>query len=214
MDSAGLRCGALATDDAGAATLYRRTSHTSDHRNGDTVKTRLLVRIPVQVAAAPIADAGVRLIMTVATTRDALLVAKNGDRVWREHNDHIRTAIRAHEYQLAHLHDDLKAERRRPARERKGIVERMGMFAERQHQRMRSWLHEAAAHVVGYAQRQHCSVIEYDASDHRFCDPFPWFELRMRLAEKCEVAGIEFRLLASGEEMAETPEPPEEANIQ
>jgi hypothetical protein len=194
---------------AGAATLYRIRAHGTDHRSTATPEWRLAVRIPVTTETARPSYTAPS-VMRVHTAREALLTASCGERVWREHHDHIRRAISTHRRQLQELSDDLKAERRRPKRNREGMVARMGTLAHRHAQRMRSWLHEAAAHLVGYAQRQHVARLEYDDHDKSWIDSFPWHELGQRIREKCEAAGIEF---ASGEVTEQTPPPLEQENL-
>lgn len=178
---------------AGAATLYQITSHESDHRSEVTRRSRLVVRLPVEM---PIRqhNAERKGVLVVATESDCLISTRLDERFWREHHDHVRRGIKAHLRQLQHLSDDLKEERRRPKRNREGIVERMGTLAHRHAQRMRSWLHEAAAHLVGYAVRNRVAEIYYDDADRTFCGLFPWHELRQRIAEKCEMEGIKLVL--------------------
>lgn len=202
---------ALTTDSVGAATIYRRTMHESDHRNGDTATTRVMVRFPLEVPVAEPRDA--KGVMAVSTSAEAVLKAVYKGRRWWAYETQVLRAIRAHERQLAQLSNDLKLERRFPKSQREGMVERMGCLAHRHEMRMRSWLHEIAAHVVNYAQRQHVAQIDYDDSERGLCAKFPWFELRMRVKEKCEVAGIKFNLVASGEVPDETPEPLESVNV-
>lgn len=189
---------------AGAATLYQCTVHESDHRLGVTRKSRLLVRIPVDLPIR--SENGRSGSLQVRTTRDALIRAgdPHSENAWIEHHNHIRRAIIAYERQRQHLADDLKAEKRWPARQCEGIVGRMGELGRRQRQRMESWLHEAAAHLVGYARRRRIAQIEYDDSDRSFVGLFPWAALRAKIAEKCEISGVKF--VASGEVLGESQE--------
>lgn len=175
----------------GAGVLYQIAARPGDHRSEVQPQKRLMLRLPVEMPIKT-KEAAEEKTMLVKTTPDALIHATCGKLNWIEHNDHIRRGIHAAERQQQRLSDDLKAERRRPKRAREGIVQRMGEVAARRGLQVRSWLHEAAAHLIGYAARQHITSIEYDDSDRTFCAKFPWYELKQRIAEKCEVAGIQF----------------------
>jgi hypothetical protein len=183
---------------AGAATLYRVRAQGSDHRPEVAPKYQLMVRLPVElpVSTGHRERAGT---LHVETQPDCLLVARLEDRIWREWGEHLRRTIISHQQQLQRLSDDLKAERRRPRRNREGITGRMGELAERHHRRIRSCLHEVASHLVGFAGRQRVETVSYDDRERDFCTPFPWDELRRRLTEKCEIGGIKLVLVAKGE---------------
>jgi hypothetical protein len=178
---------------AGCAYLYERVVHAGDHRTGTAKDRRLVVRISVEVPRRSVADLTGTL--HVRTTAAALLECaqkEDGPAVWTEHAQQIRRALAGFARQQRQLSDDLKAERRRPRRQREGIVGRMGMLRRRRARQLDSWLHELAAHVVGYAKRHRVAVVQYDDRIRAFAESFPWYQLRLRLQEKCEAAGIVF----------------------
>ena len=179
---------------AGGATLYQITSHEGDNRPEAQPQRRLVVRIPVEL---PIKERKVEGVLPVKTAADALIIAGE-ENDWVEHHDHIRRAIWAQMRQQQHLSEDLKAERRRPKRQREGIVDRMGRLSHRHALQMRTWIHEAAAHLVGYAVRRKYDSIVFDDTVRTFAPRFPWGELRQRISEKCELAGI--KLTITGKE--------------
>lgn len=186
--------------DAGGATLYQVRSNDGDNRPEAQYRTRLMLRIAVDL---PVKTRKIEGVLQVRTSSDALIVAGETGEEWVEHNDHIRRSIIAAMRQQRHLSDDLKAERRRPKREREGMVQRMGNIGHRQGQRMRSYIHEAAAHLVGYAVRRKYEAVAYDDSVRTFCARFPWHELKQRIEEKCNAAGIKF--IASAPLVGESP---------
>ena len=56
---------------------------------------------------------------------------------------------------------------------------------------MDSATHEIAAQLAGYAARRHFAQVRYDDSDHSYLgDAFPWYRLRMLIAEKLDARGI------------------------
>lgn len=190
---------------AGAAYLSERVSHAGHHRVGMTPTRRLMLRISIAVPRR----GGVREgTLYVRTTHEALLVASrtpDGEPLWQEHHQQIRRALAASARQQQQLADDLKAERRRSRRQKAGIVGRMGRVRDRRRRQLDSWLHEAAAHVVGYARRHRMATIVYDDAVRSFANPFPWYQLRERVAQKCEEAGIECQTSGSVVEDGGTP---------
>ncbi len=145
----------------------------------------------------------------VKTDSDSLLVALNekDERLWIEHADHIRRirgAILHHTRRLNRFSDDTKAEQRPVPR----FASRRIAMVGKQHRRMRSWISEIAAHVVGYADRRRFAEIAYDDRDRRFVNSFPWDQLRQAIINAAEPKGISVRLVgASVDEAQKTSEP-------
>jgi len=130
----------------------------------------------------------------VKTDSESLIVALNekDERLWIEHADHIkriRDAIEHHTKRLHRLSDDAKAEQRPVPK----FASRRIALVQKQHQRMKSWISEIVAHLVGYADRRKFAAIEYDDSDRRFVHSFPWDALRIGIEQKCDEVGIVFQ---------------------
>jgi hypothetical protein len=53
-------------------------------------------------------------------------------------------------------------------------------------------VHAVASLIVNYAIRQKFAAVRYDDSDRTYCEEFPWYELRLKVAEKCDAAGLTF----------------------
>lgn len=182
---------------AGAAYLSERAVHSGDHRNGTAADRRVMLRLSVELPVRT--PDNLEGTLYVRTGTAALLEAAfspEGAVTWREHQQQLRRAIRHAARLQQQLADDLKAERRHSRRRRRGIRDRIGRLARRRTRQLDSALHEIAAHVVGYAKRHRVATIIYDDTVRTFAEPFPWYQLRERLDQRCEAAGI--TLHASG----------------
>ena len=72
--------------------------------------------------------------------------------------------------------------------------------------RMNSATHEISAQLAGYAWRRHFAQVRYDDSEHSYLgDGFPWYRLRILIAEKLDARGI--ALEVSAQPTQETPGP-------
>src|SRR6185437_1838213 len=123
----------------------------------------------------------------VSTRRDMLLAAVKSGRVWRYHGDHVRRWSAEHTAQLQRWGDDQKAEERPVP----SFAERRERAAAKYHARMDSATHQISAMLASYAQRARCASVAYDDSERGYCPQFPYAELRRKLAEKLDAAGIE-----------------------
>jgi len=151
--------------------------------------TALMVKLVAWLPRATVTDKREGTLI-VRTAPDALLIAVNSkdERIWTYHGDHLRRWAAEHRKQLQNWADDQKYESRPvPA------------FAERRHaaavkfsDRMGSALHEIAAQLVGYAVRRKFSSVELDDNARSYIEAFPYFRLRVLIAEKLDAAGIEF----------------------
>jgi hypothetical protein len=71
---------------------------------------------------------------------------------------------------------------------------------------MDSATHEIAAQLAGYAARRHFAQVRYNDTDHGYLgEAFPWYRLRMLIAEKLDARGI--ALDVTGTPAPETPTP-------
>jgi len=140
----------------------------------------------------------------VRTDKQSLLVALNtkDEKLWIYNGDHLRRWTAEHRKQLQRWSEDAKYENRPVpnfAERREASVRKFG-------NRMSSAIHEIAAQLAGYAQRRRFASVLYDDSVHEYLDSFPYFRLRVLIAEKLDHAGIKFEL-ASGQVEEENPEP-------
>ena len=129
-------------------------------------------------------------ILTVRTSAHALIVAftANDEQIWTYNGDQLRRWQAEHRAQLQRWAEDSKAEHR-PA---PPFVERRTNAVRKYRDRMATASHTIASLVVNYAIRRQFAAVHYDDSDRTYCEQFPWFELKSKIAEKCDAAGLDF----------------------
>jgi len=166
------------------------------YRKGRTVMCKMVAWLPRTPAEARIEDT-----LIVRTDAESLLVAVNlkDERLWVYHADQARKWVAEHTKRLQRLSDDTKAE----ARPVPAFAERRKAMAAKFRDRMDSLTHQASAMVVNYAKRRKFARIRYDDHMREFCPSFPWATLKAKLADKANVAGIEFDASADAPETAE-----------
>jgi uncharacterized protein (DUF433 family) len=148
------------------------------------VMVKMAAWLPRAEDTAPRAD-----ILTVRTGHDRLLVAWNAkdERLWLYNGDHLRRWIGEHRTQNQRWSEDQKLEQWPVA----SLAKRREAAARKFRRRMDSATHEIAAQLAGYAARRHFAQVRYDDSDHSYLgDAFPWYRLRMLIAEKPDARGI------------------------
>ena len=127
----------------------------------------------------------------VRSTPDSLLIACDGkgELVWGPYNaDHVRRWSAEHERFYMRLAEDQKAEQRPVPSFGKKRTAAVIKYRDR----MTSAINEITASVVNFAVRRKYARIEFDDSDHRFCEMFRWFDFRTVLSRKADGAGIDF----------------------
>jgi hypothetical protein len=148
------------------------------------VMVKMVAWLPRAEDTAPRAD-----VLTVRTGKDRLLLAVNAkeETLWLYNGDHLRRWIGEHRTQNQRWNEDQKFEQRPVP----SFAERREAAARKFRQRMDSATHEIAAQLAGYAARRHFAQVRYDDSDHSYLgDAFPWYRLRMLIAEKLDARGI------------------------
>jgi hypothetical protein len=145
-------------------------------------------------------------VLIVRTMPDSLLVALNAkdDVLWTYNADHLVRWQAEHRNTLQRLAEDQKFEQR-PVPSFEQLRDKL---VERQYDRMRTAVQEIAAHLVGYAARRRFAAIRYNDGEHSFCQSFPWFAMRDRIATVCGERNIVFEHVpASSETATKSPEP-------
>lgn len=156
------------------------------HRNS----YRVMVRISYRYEAPANRDG---IMATCHTGHDPFLrVVIPGRQEWLLHAPWVQHWIAEHRRFLDSFADDLKFEKRWPARKRKNLNRYCERRCDKHARRMRSFLQQTAAQVVGFAQRKGASALEFIDTDRSFAEEFPWFLLANRLSQKCEEAGLKF----------------------
>lgn len=159
-------------------------------------QSRVMIKM---VAELPVKQAQGDKTLTLAVDPQAFWVAEvDGRRAWTLNNDHIKRAmdwIGVHEARRQRLAQDAKAERRM-GEKKKAWLRSLERACDKQRRRMASWLHESAAHLTSFAVRNRVGLVVYDDSRTDYMPGFPWADLRSKLADKLQAAGI---VLAGGE---------------
>jgi hypothetical protein len=184
--------------------IYWRRCSNSAHRPTLTlhgVPGRVMVKM---VADVTIAKPQGNRTMVLLTDPNAFWVADlDGRQAWVLNNDHWRRCVGQHQEHLCRLQrlrEDAKAEKR-ISRQASEQQEKLAALCHKDHNRLASFTHEAAANVVNFAIRQKVGEIIYLDRDKGFIPQFPWRLLHDKLQAKCVVSGIDFyseTLLSSG----------------
>jgi hypothetical protein len=145
--------------------------------------------------------------LTVRSDATALWIAQPDWRedAWRLNGDAIRAKVAGHVKWRQRRAEDMKYEKRWPARVRTQMVADGQTRLRKQAQRLDSFCHEATAALAGFAARNRVAQVLYDDTDKSWCPVFPWHVLRERLTYKLGERRITF--VASSEAAAETPAP-------
>lgn len=120
-----------------------------------------------------------------------------GKRTWVLRAPWVQMWITEHREFLDQFADDLKFEKRWPAQKRRNLNVYRERRCEKHARRMKTFLQQTAAQVVGWTGRQKAGRILWDDADRSFTEEFPWFQLRQCVQNKCDESGI--ALVASGE---------------
>jgi hypothetical protein len=166
------------------------------YRQGDAVMCKMVAWLP-RAARDTAADGT----LVVRTDADALLVAFNAkdEKLWTYHGDQARRWAQEHAKRNQRLADDSKAEHRPTP----PFAAQRAAAAAKYRNRMASLTHQASMMIAGYARRRHFKAVQYEDGDHTFLPEFPWFELRAKIADKLDAAGIEFIHKGASAEAAE-----------
>lgn len=183
---------------AGECALYER-------RIEGGQKSRLMFKAAVWVPVAEGTRDGERA-MTIRTTKGALLSATVAGREdpWTINADRIFERIAAHACYRLRMSEDLKYEKRWPARMRKQMAEDLARRCTKHNSRVDAFVHEVSAMAIAFAARQAVTRIDYDDTERRSVS-FPWYALKQRLRDKSAQRGIEF--IASDEVTQDSPLP-------
>lgn len=146
-------------------------------------------------------------VATCRTGRDPFLTLAIGDLPpFVLHAPWVRQWIAEHQKFLQDFSDDLKYEKRWPAKKRRALNGYRERRCEKHARRMKSFLQQTAAQIVGHAVRRKVTHLDYDDESRDFVSPFPWYQLEECLKSKCENEGVVFRNVASGGVVDETVE--------
>lgn len=166
---------------------------TGGRDSGDRVMVKMVADMPVR---EPRSDRVLTLCVDPATFWVAEL---DGRTAWVANSDHVRRAmdwLGIHHDRLQRLRQDAKAERRLCVKKTRQWQASLDRCCLKHARRMSSWLHEMAAHVIGFCERQGVAELVYDDSKREGLPLFPWYKLKTLLGDKCAVAGIALKDMA------------------
>jgi hypothetical protein len=160
----------------GELTIYQR---------GNNIMCKLVAWLP-----RPKAQEHRSGVLTVRTSSRALIVAfnANDEKLWIYNGDQLPRWQAEHRAQLQRWAEDHKAEHRPVP----PFAERRAHAVRKYHNRMATACHTIASLIVNYAIRRRFAAVHYDDSDRTYCEQFPWFELKLKVAQKCDAAGLLF----------------------
>jgi hypothetical protein len=170
-------------------------SELSIYQRANEIVCKLMAWLPRQVVGEQRSG-----VLTVRTASDALLVAVNArdEKIWAYNGDQLRRWQAEHRTQLQRWAEDSKAE----FRPSPPFAERRSNASRKYRDRMSTACHSVAALVVNYAIRRKFAAVRYDDSYRGYCQQFPWFELKLKITQKCDAAGLRFEHAANGIESA------------
>lgn len=146
-----------------------------------------------------------RGVLSVSTARESFIVAtkEKTDTPFVINADHVRGWQSERNRRQQRLRQDRKS-----GSCRRYVKEKQAEVSRKHQDRLASFTHEAAAHIVQHARRRKVRTVRYDDTIRRyFGKEFPWFEFRGKLRDKCEEAGIDFQHAAQDVTPAELDEP-------
>jgi hypothetical protein len=137
----------------------------------------------------------------VRTDAQSLLVALDpkGERTWLVHADQARRWVAEHRRRLDRLSDDQKAEQRPVPT----FAERRVDYARKFRDRLHTLVQQTASQLVNFADRRGVAQIEYDDTDQRFVEKFPYHALAARVETLCDERGITFQRRAASVDVAD-----------
>ena len=127
--------------------------------------------------------------LEVCTGRDTLILATKAqnERPFAITGDEVKKWISERGRRYYRLSQDRKSGKKRE--QIKAAQRRIG---DKWRCRIDTYIHEITARIVEHAVRRKVKTIRFDGTIKSFAKVFPWFDLKTKLAYKCEDAGIEF----------------------
>lgn len=144
-------------------------------------------------------------VLTVSTARDAFIVATKAktDTPFTINADHVRQWQEERNRKQKRLRQDRKS-----GQSRRYVNQKQADVSRKHTNRMSSFVHEAAAHIVEHARRRKVRAVQYDDTVRSFVGrEFPWYDMRLKLQHKCEAQGITFELIGLDMTPAQLDEP-------
>jgi hypothetical protein len=190
--------------------ITRQRSHCNDRMDMQRLPgggVRETYRIMVRIAYSREVYAGTDGAVCEANTgKEPFLTLNDGQVGWVLHAPWVQQWIVAHRRFLDKFADDLKYEKRWPAGQRRRMNRRRERGCDKQNDRLKTFVQQTAAQVVGWAARRKCGTLMWNDIDRSFVESFPWHMLRSSLESKCDESGLAFRLASGAVVESDDPE--------
>lgn len=192
----------------GELAIIRMKANNNDNRSGGVTEKKSAYRIGIKmVGYFPRKPSGDRKgVLRVCTTPDRFWSATwdGCSEPWFVNADHVRRLACEHERKRQRFSEDMKHEKRSPAKRRKRMVGGVAdAHNEKYARRIDSFCHETTAHLVKLACRLRVERVEYDDTCRSYVKSFPWAKLKTLLQQKLDAERIDF---SSGPVATEGPE--------
>lgn len=193
--------------------IYRVNANESDNRVGMTEKspaggkkqaTRIMIKLAMWLPLAEKAGGTKTLKLRRDDTCFLMGFVEDRGQPWILNADYVKSWIIGHTNRRQRMSEDLKYEKRWPARNRLQQQEYLELICNNHNNRLKTFCHTASKLVAEFAKRQQCDTVEYDATATEYLPDFPWFDFKTKLEYKLQERGI--RLVVKGEEIAEDEE--------
>ena len=178
----------------GEVCLYEQTVGGAHHAGGINPAvgrpTRLMAAIAVWLPNGTRATSDRCCRVTTGGSQLWQVLLDGRDEPWYLNEDQIPRWAAAYHRQLQRLWEDCNLDRR--VRKVDDLARRRAELRTKYSNRITDACHKASALLVGFCQRNHVGIVEYDDSDKTWLPRFPWHQLRQFCADKCVAAGITF----------------------
>lgn len=121
-----------------------------------------------------------------------ILLNEKDERLLVINGDWIRRKLAGHSSGLQRWREDQKSELRRPKRKAKKSAEDMQLACLKMETRLKTFIDQTAAQIVGHAARRRLAKVTYNDDEKTYFHDFAWGRLMERIATVCNREGIEF----------------------
>lgn len=128
-----------------------------------------------------------------------------GREPWILNADHVRRWCAQHRKYVRRMAEDLKQEKRWPAKMRAQMQDALDRKTTKYKRRMQSWCHQASAALAQFARRQGVERVVYDDADRGYLESFQWYMQDAMLANSLDEFGIVLEAAPASAEDVETP---------
>ena len=176
----------------------RQTHEDRNASGGKRIQFTTMARIAAWLPR--VADKGKLLTLNLDTDANAFWVGQmegREGRPWILNADHVRRRVQQHRVFLQRFSEDTKPEKRWPKRRREQMNEHRDQRCNKHSRFIGTWCQEASAMLAKFCHRNGVGLVAYRDDCHSYfpdvgeTSGFPWYQLRLALASRLEMDGIE-----------------------